>query len=127
MPSKSSVAWSSGQLAPVVYPATWAGNSESGLAGGVDSPWDRYAMAVELGDDDAFGPVDDEGAVLAHQRDVAKEDFLLLHVAQALDAGLRILVVDLEADGDLERSGVGHAALFALRLVVLQLQADGVA
>src|ERR1035441_10283809 len=88
---------------------------------------ENAGRAVELGDDDAFGPVDDEGAVLAHQRDVAKEDFLLLHVAQALDAGLRILVVDLEADGDLERSGVGHAALFALRLVVLQLQADGVA
>ena len=63
----------------------------------------------------------------AHQRDVAEEDFLLLHVAQALDAGLGVLVVDLEADGDLERGGVGHAALFALGLVVLQLQADGVA
>ncbi len=62
-----------------------------------------------------------------HQRDVAEEDFLLLHVAQALDAGLGVLVVDLQADGDLERSGVGHAALFALGLVVLQLQADGVA
>ena len=62
-----------------------------------------------------------------HQRNVAEEDFLLLHVAQGLDAGLRVLVVDLEANGDLERRGVGHAALFALRLVVLQLQADGVA
>ena len=44
-----------------------------------------------------------------------------------LDAGLGVLVVDREADRDLERSGVGHAALFALRLVVLQLQADWVA
>ncbi len=82
---------------------------------------------VELRDDDALGPVDDEGAVLAHQRNVAEEDFLLLHVAEALDAGLGVLVVDLEADGDLERCRVGHAALFALCLVVLQLQTDGVA
>ncbi len=62
-----------------------------------------------------------------HERDVAEEDFLLLHVAQGLDAGFGVLVVDLEADRDLERGGVGHAALFALGLVVLQLQADGVA
>src|SRR5258705_1708075 len=82
---------------------------------------------VELRHDDALGAVDDEGAVLAHQRNVAEEDFLLLHVAQALDAGLGVLVVDLEPDRDLERCGVGHAALFALGLVVLQLQADGVA
>ena len=39
---------------------------------------------VELRDDDALGAVDDEGAVLRHQRDVAEEDFLLLHVAQVL-------------------------------------------
>ena len=63
----------------------------------------------------------------AHQRNVAEEDLLLLHVAQALHAGLGVLVVDLQADGDLQRRGVGHAALFALRLVVLQLQADRVA
>ena len=44
-----------------------------------------------------------------------------------LGAGLGVLVVDGEAHGDLERRGVGHAALFALRLVVLQLQADRVA
>ena len=62
-----------------------------------------------------------------HQRNVAEEDFLLLHVAEALDAGLGVLVVDLQTDRDLQRGGVGHAALFALCLVVLQLQADGVA
>src|ERR1019366_2335399 len=37
---------------------------------------------------------------------------------------LGILVVDLETDSDLERSGISHAALFALCLVILQLQAD---
>ena len=82
---------------------------------------------MELRDDDALGAVDDEGAVLAHQRNVAEEDFLLLDVAHGLRAGLRILVVDGEAHGDLERGRVGHAALFALGLVVLQLQTDRVA
>ena len=37
------------------------------------------------------------------------------------------LSIDGQPDGDLERRGVGHAALFALRHVVLQLQADRVA
>src|SRR5207245_3347533 len=83
--------------------------------------------AVELRDDDALGPVDDEGPVLRHQRDVAEVDLLLLDVADGLDAGLGILVPDHEADRHLQRHGVGHAALLALVDVVLQLQADGVA
>src|ERR1700761_3403158 len=83
--------------------------------------------AVQLGDDDTLGTVDDEGAVLSHQRNVAEEDFLLLDVAHGLRAGLCILVVDGEAHGDFERRRVGHATLFALGLVVLQLQADGIA
>ncbi len=45
--------------------------------------------AVELGDDDAFGPVDDERAVVRHQRDVSEVDLLLLDVANGLRAGLR--------------------------------------
>ncbi len=42
-------------------------------------------------------------------------------------ARVRILVVDRKADGDLERRGIGHAALFAFGNVVLQLQRDRVA
>ena len=42
-------------------------------------------------------------------------------------AGLGIFVVNRQPDGDLERRGIGHAALFALRHVVFQLQADRVA
>ncbi len=42
-------------------------------------------------------------------------------------AGFGIFGVDREADGDFERRGISHAALFALRPVVLQLQADRVA
>ncbi len=35
---------------------------------------------VQLRDDDALGAVDDEGAVLGHQRHLADVDFLLFHV-----------------------------------------------
>ncbi len=88
---------------------------------------ERARRPVELRDDDALGAVDDERAVVRHQRDVAEVDLLLLDVADGLDAGLGVLVPDDEADRDLERHGVGHAALLALVDVVLQLQADGVA
>ena len=79
--------------------------------------------AMQLRNDDALGAVDDEGAVLGHQRNFAEENLLLLDVANGLDAGLGILVEHREPDGDLERRGIGHAALFALGHVVLQLQA----
>ena len=83
--------------------------------------------AVELDDDDALGAVDDERAVVGHQRDVAEVDLLLLDVADRLDAGVGILVPDDQTDRDLERHGVGHAALLALVDVVLQLHPDRLA
>src|SRR6266550_2676560 len=83
--------------------------------------------AVELADDDALGPVDDERAVLGHQRDVAEEDFLFLGIAHVLDAGVGVLVIDEEAEGDLQRDAVGHAALLAFLDGVLHLQVDGIA
>ena len=82
---------------------------------------------VQLADDHALGAVDDERAVLRHQRNVAEEDFLLFNVADRAVAGLRVLVEDRQTHRDLERRGVGHAALFALGHVVLQLQANRVA
>jgi len=82
---------------------------------------------VQLRNDHALGAIDDEGAVGRHEGNVAEENFLLLDVADGLVAGLGVLVVDGEADGDLERRGESHAAFFALLLVVLELQADGVA
>ena len=88
---------------------------------------EHAGRAVQLADDHALGAVDDEGAVVGHQRNIAEEDFLFLDVADVFRAGVRILVVDGQADGDLERSGVGHAALLALVHVVLQLHADRVA
>ncbi len=91
------------------------------VAGGLKEDAGR---AVQLADDDALGAVDDEGAILRHQRNVAEEHFLFLDVANRFRARLRVFVVDGEANGHFERRGVGHAALFALRLVILQLQTD---
>ena len=82
---------------------------------------------MQLADDDALGAVDDEGAVFGHQRNFAEEDFLFLDVANALAARLGIFIEDGQPNRDFERRRVGHAALFALRHVVLQLQADRVA
>src|SRR5690606_37448514 len=71
----------------------------------------RHALEVdarradELGADDARGAVDDEGAALGHERELAHEDRL------ALDLTGR--VVD-ELGGDEERRGVGEVLLLAL-------------
>ena len=82
--------------------------------------------AMQLADDDALSTIDDEGAVLRHQGNVAEENFLLLDVADGAVAGL-VLIPDGEPHRDFQRRGVGHAALFAFRHVVLQLQSHRVA
>ena len=77
--------------------------------------------AVHLADDDALGAVDDEGAVVGHERHVAHVDVLLLDVADRARAGFLVDVPHHEPQRDLERRGVGHAALLALLDVVLRL------
>ena len=77
--------------------------------------------AVHLGDDDALGAVDDEGAVGRHQGHVAHVDVLLLDVADRAQASVLFHVEDGEAQGHLQRGGEGHAALLALLDVVLRL------
>src|SRR5262249_2123580 len=70
--------------------------------------------AVHLRNDDALGSVDDEGAVVGHERNVAHVDILLLDV---LDRTCARLFVDIEYDQPqrhLERRGIRHAALAAL-------------
>ena len=88
---------------------------------------EHAGRTVQLADDDALGAVDDERAVVGHQRNIAEENFLFLDVANVFRAGVRILVVNGQADGDLERRGIRHAALLALVHVVLELHADRVA
>jgi hypothetical protein len=76
--------------------------------------------AHELGDDDALGAVDDEGAAVGHPREVAHEDGLLADLA-----GLLVL----EGDGRGQRPRVGHVLLAALldrvrRVLELELAED---
>ena len=82
---------------------------------------------MQLADDHALRAVDNEGAVGGHQRDIAEEDFLLLHVADGAVTGLGIFVVNGETHGDLQRRGIGHTALLAFSHVVLQLQSHWIA
>jgi hypothetical protein len=77
--------------------------------------------AVHLRDDDALGPVDDEGAVLRHQGHVAHVDVLLLDVLDRLGAGIGIDIEHDQPQRHLERRGEGDAALAAFVDVVLRL------
>ncbi len=76
--------------------------------------------AVHLRDDDALGAVDDEGAVVGHERNVAHVDILLLDVLDRLGAGLLVDIEHDEAQRHLERRRIGHAALAALVDVVFR-------
>ena len=68
--------------------------------------------ADELRDDDTLGAVDDEGAALSHEREVAHEDGLGLDLARHVVHELGV---------DIERRGEGLAALLALVDRVLRL------
>jgi hypothetical protein len=75
--------------------------------------------AVQLAHHDALGAVDDEGARLGHERQLAEVDLLLLDVAH--DALARVAgVVDHELGRHLDGRRERHAALAALFDVVLR-------
>ena len=81
---------------------------------------ENTGRAMHLGNDDAFGAVDDEGAVVRHQRDVAHVDILFLDVLDRFGARLLVDVEYDQAQRHLERRGIGHAALAALVDVVFR-------
>ena len=66
----------------------------------------------QLADDHALGPVNDEGAVFRHQREIAHED--------VLGGNLAGLAID-QLDAHPQRGGEGHVTVPALRLGVLGL------
>ena len=82
-----------------------------GVAGVVDA-----GGTHDLGDDDALCAVDDEGAALGHQGEVAHEDLLLLDL-------LGLLVA--QAHPDLQGGGIRGVAGLALLHVVLGLFVHG--
>ena len=75
---------------------------------------------VHLRDDDALGAVDDEGAVVGHERHVAHVDVLLLDVLDRAGAGIRVHIEHDQAQRHLERRSERHAALAALVDVVFR-------
>src|ERR1700722_19022001 len=74
---------------------------------------EHAGAAVQLRHDDALGTVDDEGAVLGHEGQLAEVDLLLAHVLDRLLGAARFLVEDHEAHFYAQRSGVGEAAQLA--------------
>ena len=74
---------------------------------------EEYAgRTVQLGDDNALGAIDHEGAVVGHQGNFPHVDFLLLDVLDGLAGG--VLVVNDQTDLDPQRTGVGNAAQLTL-------------
>ncbi len=66
--------------------------------------------AVQLGNDDAFGAVDDECPLVGHQRQCAKVNFLFLDApANGFRAGFLILIVHFQGHADFQGGLVSHA------------------
>ena len=76
---------------------------------------------MQLAHDDALGAVDDEGAVLGHERDLAEVDLLLLDVPDDLLLARPVGVEDDEPHHDLQGRRVGQALGDALLDVVAAL------
>ena len=88
------------------------------LVGLIDLVTIVHAGAADnLGDDYALRAVNDKGAPLGHQREIAHEDLLLLDLA-------RLFVQ--QTDPDLDGLGIRRVALFALFDGVLCLVLHGV-
>jgi hypothetical protein len=82
---------------------------------------EHAGRTVHLRDDDPLGAVDDEGALLGHERDVAHVDVLLLDVLDGAGAGFLVVLEHDQAELDLQRRREGHVALDAFLDVVLRL------
>ncbi len=76
---------------------------------------------VHLRDDDALSAVDEEGAVLRHERHVAHVDVLLLDIEHRTGLGIGIHLEHDQAERHAHRRGESDAALAALFDVILRL------
>ena len=81
---------------------------------------EHAGRTMHLRNDDALGAVDDEGAVIGHERDVAHVDILLLDVLHRLGAGLFVDIEHDQPQRHFQRRCVSHAALAALVDVVFR-------
>ncbi len=76
---------------------------------------------MQLRDDHPLGAVDDEGAGVGHERNLAHVDLLLLDVLDHFLRGRAFLVVDHQAHGGAQWRAVSHAAIAAFTLVERRL------
>ena len=74
--------------------------------------------AMHLADNDALSTIDNERAVIGHQRHVAHVNGLFLDIADRLGAGILIEVPHDQPQHHLQRRRVRHAALDALIHIV---------
>src|SRR6185369_3740092 len=79
---------------------------------------------MQLRNDYTFGAVDDERAVIRHQRNFTEEHFFFFDVTNRERFGFRILVVNSQADLYLQGNAVTHPPFLTLLLIVLMLQTD---
>ena len=93
---------------------------------GLGLPEEDARRPLELADDDPLDAVEDERALVRHQRDVAEVDLLLFDVLEALGLGDEVLLPGDELDAELQRHRIGVALLDALGGGVLHLEADPV-
>jgi len=70
--------------------------------------------AMQLGDDDTLGAIDDEGAVVGHERQFTEVNLLLAHILDRLLRARGFLVVHHKAHFDAQRCSVGQPTQLAL-------------
>ena len=80
---------------------------------------EQTGRAVQLAHHHPLGAIDNEGAVLGHQRQGAEINLLLLDVPDGLGLGIRTQIVDHQAHPYLHGHFKGHAPLLAFVHVVL--------
>ncbi len=85
---------------------------------------DDAGRALQLVDDDALGAVNDEGALVGHQRQGAEIDVLFLDVADGAAAGLFVDIKNHQAHDEAQGGFIGQALGKALVLVILGVLDD---
>ena len=74
---------------------------------------EHAGAAMQLRHDDTFGAVDDEGAVVGHERQFAQVHFLFAHVLDRLLGAAGFLVEHHQAHFDAQRRRIRQAAQLA--------------
>jgi hypothetical protein len=82
---------------------------------------------MQLADDNTLGSVNDKGSVIGHEWDIAKVDFLLFYIPNALSIRLIILIPNHETNRDLQRDSEGHSAFLTFFHCVFYVEFDGIA